>query len=352
MPKFGLSTEICFGVEAAEALKPYGGQRALLVTDPYFELNGAAAELLGLFAPESGCFSKVGGEPTVELAAEGASLLRSLQPRLLIALGGGSAIDCAKGMLAVTEAGEQPCFIAIPTTSGTGSEVTSYAILTHGGVKQVLREERLRPNLAILDSRYVRSLPPALVADGGMDALCHGFEALVAKHASPFTEALALQAVKTLFRLLPLAYRGRQEVGQALLTASCMAGIAFDRAGLGACHALAHALGGRFHRPHGRLNALLLPRVVAWHLRCCPGLYAPLVESLGLSSGRALVYALNRLCRELGLPKSLSALKLSREELLGELKPLCRTALADPCSSSDPCSPTEGDYAGILRECL
>lgn len=349
MLEFSLATKIVVG-DALSALEPWRGQRALLVADPFFEKNGTAARFLAQFDPQSRVFAQIGGEPTVELAARGAQLLQELQPQVLLALGGGSAIDCAKGMLAVS--GQSPYLIAVPTTSGTGSEVTSFSILSHNGVKKVLLEERLRPGLAILDEGFLAALPAALVADGGIDALSHALEAAVARKATAFTDALAAGAAETLLRLLPASYRGEKGARGPIHQAACMAGMAFDRAGLGACHALSHALGGRFHLPHGRLNAVLLPAVVEYNLEKCGERYAALAKRLGLSAGRALVFALRRLRRELGLPKSLTAAGIPREALTGQMQHICRAAMEDPCTASNPRTPTAEDYSRILRKCL
>lgn len=349
MQEFSLSTKICYGKDALQALQPWYGQPALLVTDPFFEQNGTAAGILAHFSPESRLFSPAGGEPTVALAARGAELLQQTAPRVLLALGGGSAIDCAKGMLAASGFG--PELIAIPTTSGTGSEVTSFAVLSHNGIKKVLLDEKLRPKLAILDEGFLGALPASLVADAGMDALCHALEAAVAKKATPLTTALAISAADTLLRLLPASFRGDLSVRGEVHLAACMAGIAFDYAGLGACHALSHALGGHFHLPHGRLNAVLLPAVLEYNLAQCATLYAAPAKKLGFSTGRSLVYGLKHLCRELKLPGTLRAAGIPREELLHSLKELCQAALADPCTAHNPRVPTQEDYAGILRKC-
>ncbi len=349
MLDFSLSTRICFGDDALDALEAFRGQKALLVADPFFEKK--AEELRTQYGFRAEIFSRVSGEPTVALAAQGAQLLQSLQPQLLIALGGGSAIDCAKGMLAVSELRDIR-FVAIPTTSGTGSEVTSFAILTHEGVKRVLVEERLRPQIAILDGRFLSKLPPGLVADGGMDALSHALEAAVAQKANGFTEALAVSAAQRLLQLLPESFNGNTAVRLQLHLAATMAGIAFDRAGLGACHALSHALGGRFHLPHGRLNAVLLPRVIEYNLGTCPERYGVLAKKLGLSSGRSLIYALGRLRRLLGLPHSLTAAGIAPEALRAVLGEVAEAALADPCSASNPRKPGKQDYMGLLRRCL
>lgn len=347
---FSLPTRLVYGADALSVLKEWQGQTALLVTDPYFTKNGTAQRLLSGFSPESRVFSEVTADPSVALAAKGARLLEECRPRVLLALGGGSAIDCAKGMLAVSETEAE--LVAIPTTSGTGSEVTSFAILTHEGVKKVLVEERLRPKMAILDETLLQSLPSSLIADAGMDTLCHALEAAAAKKATPFSDALAISALNTVLSLLPASFEGDKGVRGEVHCAACMAGIAFDHAGLGACHALSHALGGRFHLPHGRLNAVLLPQVLEFNLQKNLALYNRLAKACGLSSARGLVFAVRRLRRQLKLPQSLTGAGIPREQLLQELSSLCETALADPCTASNPRSPTRADYAAILRKCL
>ena len=350
MLDFCVSTRLVCGKDALSALGEYRGQKALLVTDPYFMKNGTAQQLLGSFSSDSRCFSEITAEPTVELAAKGAKLLQELNPRLLLALGGGSAMDCAKGMLAAS--GLCPIFIAIPTTSGTGSEVTSFTILSHDGIKKVLVEKSLRPQIAILDDSLLAEMPPSVIADSGMDTLSHAIEAAAAKNASPFSNALAVSALRSVLRLLPLSFRGDRSVRGELHCAACMAGLAFDHAGLGACHALSHALGGRYHLPHGKLNAILLPAVLEYNRETHPELYTSLGAACSLSSSRGLIFAIRRLRQELRLPQSLSAAGLSRQTVIEDLPRLCATAMADPCSLQNPRTPSEGDYAALLRKCL
>jgi alcohol dehydrogenase class IV len=236
----------------------------------------------------------------------------------------------------------RPYFVAIPTTSGTGSEVTSFAILTHQGVKHPLVEAHIRPDLAILDDSLLGNLPQSLIADGGMDALSHCAEALVAKNSSPFTQALAVSAFQTLTELLPQSYEGDSSVRGKLHCAATMAGIAFDHSGLGICHSLSHALGGRFHVPHGRLNAILLPHVIGFNRSHCS--YLPL--------GTNVVFGLSRLRRRLGLPQSLKEVGISREALHTALEDLAIATLEDPCTATNPRPVTLEDCKTLLKECL
>ena len=190
MGQFYCKTRVLWGEDALKWLSQGKWERLLLVTDPYFAQNGWAKGIADRVAAEKKeIWDKVKPDPTVELAAEGTALMRSFKPDLLIALGGGSAMDTAKAMGYF--AGEDVTFVAIPTTSGSGSEVTDFAILTHGAVKQPLVDRRLQPDAALLLPELVAGLPPALVADGGFDALSHATESFVAKNANPITQALA-----------------------------------------------------------------------------------------------------------------------------------------------------------------
>ena len=146
--------------------------------------------------------------------------------------------------------------VAVPTTSGSGSEVTDFAILTHNGVKHPLVDPRLRPDVAILDEELLMGLPKSLIADGGFDVIAHAVEAFVARDAGTITDCFAREAFCTAYAALPASYAGRKEVRLKVHRAATMAGIAFTQAGLGLCHAMSHALGGMFHLPHGRLNAI------------------------------------------------------------------------------------------------
>ncbi len=340
MQTFQLSTKLCFGDGALAALRELPIQRALLVTDPFFAKNGTAARIAELCKGEVQVFSEVQPDPPLSLVARGVALLRDFKPDTLIALGGGSAIDCAKGMLSLS--GRELYFVAIPTTSGTGSEVTSFAVLTHEGVKHPLVEKNLRPQLAILDDSLLQGLPKGLIADAGMDVIAHCVEAVAAKGASSVSHALAVSAYHTTMKLLPQSYEGDVSVRGAIHCAATMAGAAFDNAGLGACHALSHALGGVFHLPHGKLNGILLPHVMEFNRSHAP---YPLL-------GSNPIFAVTRLRRRLQLPASLTEAGLPRDKILQQAGAICKAALADPCSQGNPRPLSEGDYLALLRASL
>ena len=341
MQEFYCKTKIISGKDALDWLKDQKCRQLLVVADPYFQQNGWAEGIAGrVQAEKREFFTKVKPDPTVELAAEGTALMRQVQPDLLIALGGGSAMDTAKAM--VYFAGEGVKFIAIPTTSGSGSEVTNFSVLTHGEVKHPLVEHRIQPDVAILAAELVEKLPPALVAEGGFDVLSHALESFVATGANEMTRALAGSAFSAAFALLPASYRGDTRVRGKLHLASTMAGLAFSQSGLGMCHALSHSLGGIFHIPHGRLNAILLPEVVACNAAAAGSEYAKLSRMAGLGGSadtigvRNLRNGLIRLRKELGLPATLQEAGVQQQKLWHHSDAIVAAAMQDPCMATNP----------------
>ena len=353
MEEFICATRIIMGAGAVEALKNEHFQRLLIVSDPFFHQNGRA-ERLGQYAKEYRIFHKVMPDPSVELVAEGTALVKAFQPDGIVALGGGSAMDCAKAM-AFFGGGDIP-LIAIPTTSGSGSEVTDFAILTHNGVKHPLVDPLLRPKIAILDSDLLAELPQSLIADCGFDILAHALEAWVGKNANAFTDALALDAFATAIEHLEASFAGDRAVRLKVHTASTMAGLAFTHGGLGLCHALAHALGGQFHVPHGRLNAILLPAVISCNAELAGAKYAELSRRMGLGSGsdamsvRNLKNALIRLRSALKLPGTLTQAGVDPGNLKDLSDQIVSAALADPCCATNPVPVTAELLHRVLRE--
>ena len=341
MMQFSCGTRIMAGSGAAAALKEMDAKRLLVVTDPYFAKNGTAERIAALSgSPKWEIYDGVRPDPTVELAAEGTAKVKAFEPDLVVALGGGSAMDCAKAMVYFAESRAR--LVAIPTTSGSGSEVTDFSVLTHNGVKYPLVDPGIRPWAAILDDELLKELPPSLVADAGFDILCHALEALAAKNAGAITDALARDSFCAAFSALPASFAGDQTVRLRIHTAATMAGMAFSQAGLGVCHALAHSLGGLYHVPHGRLNAILLPAVVE---RNAPGAgykYAQLARAAGLGGAsevmalRNLKNALMGLRRQLRLPENLAQAGIAPAQLKQDREKIVTAALADPCCRTNP----------------
>ena len=353
MQEFYCKTKIISGEKALDWLGTQCCKRLLVVTDPYFCENGLAQNVAERVQADRGeIFSKVKPDPTVELAAEGTALMRQFQPELLIALGGGSAIDTAKAMCHF--AGERVKFVAIPTTSGSGSEVTNFSVLTHGAVKYPLIHPRLQPDVAIIAEELVQSLPPKLVAEGGFDVLSHALEAVAATKADAMSTALAETAFCTAFRLLPASFKGDTRVRGTVHLASTMAGVAFSQAGLGVCHALSHSLGGIFHLPHGMLNAILLPEVITCNLPAAGAAYSAVARRLGLGESsdtiavRNLRNALLRLRKQLQLPSTLQEAGVEPWELQANMEKILETAIKDPCMATNPVKPD----AFLLRKML
>lgn len=234
---FACGTKIIAGPGARWSLKDQGAKRVFLVTDSFFSEKGTALEIAQALGETYEIFDQVIPDPTAELIARGTARLKAFHPDLVVALGGGSPMDTAKAM--VYFSGEQIPLAAIPTTSGSGAEVTDFAIVTHDEVKHPLVSERLRPQWAILDSELLTELPRSLIADAGFDVLAHALEAVAGRNASPITDALARDAFRTAYSLLPASYGGDPSVRLAIHQAATMAAMAFSQAGLGICHALA-----------------------------------------------------------------------------------------------------------------
>ena len=355
MEIFSCKTQIVSGAGSVSYLKELESKRLFLVTDPFFMENGTARNLAVLSGAEKWeIFDKVMPDPSVELAAEGTALVRQFQPDVIVALGGGSAIDCAKAMAYFS--GVDAKFVAIPTTSGSGSEVTDFAILTHKQTKHPLVDKKLCPDVAILDSGLLEALPKGLIADTGFDVLCHAMEAYVAKSGSFFTQTLAKEAFCAALALLPASFAGQKQVRLRLHNAATMAGLAFSQSGLGLCHALAHSLGGMFHLPHGRLNAILLPAVIDCNANVCADKYAELARSAGLSGAadavavRNLKNALIRLRKEMGMPQTLKEAGVDPRQVWHHTAKLVQDVLADPCCSTNPMPVEDFMVRRILEE--
>ena len=341
MEEFSCKTKVVSGSGTIRRLGKLEKKRLFLVADPFFVKNGVAQKV----AEVSGCreveiFDRVQPDPTVELAAEGTARLRAFQPDLLVALGGGSAMDLAKAM-GYFGKGDYT-LAAIPTTSGSGSEVTDFAILTHGKVKHPLVDRRLRPDLAILDGDLLQELPKGLIAETGFDVLTHALEGYVARGSGSISDLYAREAFSSAYASLPASYAGNKSVRLKVHLAATMAGMAFSQAGLGLCHAMAHSLGGLFHVPHGRLNAILLPAIVTCNAHVCGKKYAELARAAGMGGSadtiavRNLRNSLLRLRRELNLPETLAQAGVDPRSVWQNAEQIVEATLADPCCKSNP----------------
>ena len=314
MERFQLKPTIFFGSDALAALEGLAGRRVMVITDSFLAQSGLLERVRARLRDCTvEVFDQVVPDPPLELVAQGARALAEFRPQAVVAFGGGSPMDCAKAML---EFGKK---------LGTGADI-----------------------------RFV-AVPTAVTADTGMDVLTHAAEAYVARGATPYTDALAEKAFTLAWQNLRPAWETAGESGAKgnMLLASNLAGIAFNAAGLGICHSLAHALGGRFHLPHGRLNALILPHVI--HFNAADGTaaekYGRLARLCGLAANpRSLAAGLNRLRAQLKLPERLSACGVEGKELTAALDGLAEAAQADLCAPSNPRPAAAEDLKSLLRE--
>ena len=354
MENFSCKTKIVSGNGAISALAELNAKRILLVADPYFQKTDLPNRLkTASKGAEMATFFQVSPDPSVELSAKGTAAVQAFRPDTVIALGGGSAMDCAKAM--VFFSGLPITFVAVPTTSGSGSEVTDFAILTHDGVKHPLVDKRLQPDMAILDGNLLDSLPKSLIADAGFDILAHALESFVATNAGAISQALAADAFNTALTHLSASFAGDTSVRLKVHQAATMAGMAFSQSGLGLCHAISHALGGQFHLPHGRLNAILLPAVVEANSGANKH-YADISRRVGLGGTAELVAvrnlknALIRLRKELNLPATLSQAGIPAREVWQATDTIVNAALADPCAATNPVKPDENMVRNVLQQ--
>ena len=354
MERFSVPTTVCFGPGALDALGELAGRRVLVVTDAFLARSGLLDQILSRL---TGCtvetFTDVVPDPPLEVVAKGVHKVEEFRPDALVAFGGGSPMDCAKAMAHFSTL--RPPLWAIPTTAGTGSEVTSFAVLTDSqrGIKYPLVDNSLLPQTAVLEPSFLTGVPPSVTADTGMDVLTHAAEAYVANHATPYSDALAEKAFALAWENLPAAFRGELEAKANMLLASNLAGLAFNAAGLGICHGLAHTLGGRYHVPHGRLNAMLLPHVIRFNAaeEKAARKYGKLAKPCGLTpTWRALAAALDRLRSQLKLPAKLTACGVEGKTVKADADAIASSALADRCTPANPRAVTADDVKAILKE--
>lgn len=337
--------------------------RPLLVTDKSIRELGLTRDLERVLKEHQiscAIYDGTRPNPTTDMVMEALRIYRENRCDSIIAFGGGSPMDCAKAMLYFGKKLGAPgeiTFAAVPTTAGTGSEVTSFAVLTDPvrGIKYPLVDDGLLPDQAILDPALLAGVPPAVTADTGMDVLAHAAEAYVARGATPYSDALAEKAFTLAWANLPAAFAatGDSPAKGEMLLASNLAGLAFNAAGLGLCHSLAHALGGRFHVPHGRLNALIFPHVLTYNAagRESAAKYAHLAGLCGLApTPRALSAGWSRLRARLGLPDRLAACGVEAKKLHAALDELAAAALGDLCAPSNPRRPSAEDVRALLKE--
>ncbi len=379
----------CMPVALDELKHVMDKKRAFIVTDSFLYMNGYTKPItdkldeLGIVYQ---CFSDVQPDPTLANAQAGAKAMTAFKPDVIIALGGGSAMDAGKIMWVMYEhpevdfqdmamrfidirkrvytfpkMGEKAYFVAIPTSSGTGSEVTSFAVITdqETGVKYPLADYELMPDMSIVDADNMMSQPKGLTSASGVDVLTHALEAYASVMATDYTDGLALKAMKNVFEYLPRAYENGNDVEARckMADASCMAGMAFNNAFLGVCHSMAHKLGAFHHIPHGIANALLISMVVEYNAAECPrkmgtfsqyqyphtmARYAECARFVGIQAKddaeavQKLIAKIEDLKEKVGIKKTIADYGVDEKYFLETLDDMCEKAFDDQCTGANP----------------
>ncbi|MBO1264298.1 bifunctional acetaldehyde-CoA/alcohol dehydrogenase [Proteiniclasticum sp. SCR006] len=375
---------------ALKELKDLKKKKAYIVTDKVLYDLGYCNQMIRVLEEQDidfRIFTDVEPDPTLATAKKGAEEMQSYNPDVIIALGGGSPMDAAKIMWTLYEhpevrfedlamrfmdirkriypfpkLGEKATFIAVPTTSGTGSEVTPFAVITDEktGVKYPLADYELTPDMAIIDTELMMKIPKGLTAASGFDALVHAMEAYVSVLASEYTNGLALEAIRLIFKYLPLCYtegETNEKAREKMAHASTMAGMAFANAFLGVCHSMAHKLGAFHHVSHGLANAMLIDEVVRFNAEESPVKmaafpqykypnitfrYARIADYLGLGGNtdeekiELLIDALDELKKKLDIPSTIQELGVSEKKFLSSLDDMSSQAFDDQCTGANP----------------
>ena len=366
MTQFYGKTKICYGHYALETLEELPCQRGFVVTDPFMMKSGFADQVFSHLEragiPHT-VFDAVEPDPSLETVTRGAIAFVRAEADLIVALGGGSAIDTAKAIAFFAHKADparpRPLLAAIPTTSGTGSEVTAISVVTDKAneVKIPLNDELLIPDVAILDARFTRTLPPHVTAVTGMDVLTHAIEAYTSRDSNAFTTIYAEQAIRYVFSYLYRAYQQMDdmEARENMLLGSCMAGMAFNNSGLGITHSMAHSLGGLFHVPHGLANAVLLPYVIRFNSFDAGVRYRDIARFLGLEAATveegvtSLIKAVRDLNVSMNIPEGIRSLKVNETVFRDHLDTMANNALHDICTGGNPRRPSHDDIKTLLE---
>lgn len=357
---FSVKPTINVGDDSLEILNSLGANKIFFVTDPFVVESKMIDQVISLLDKNISydIFSKIKPDPSQELVEEGKKALKTSNPDLICAIGGGSAIDATKAVIydIYKEEKVKKTFVAIPTTAGTGSESTNFAVVTVGNDKKVLIDDIMLPDYALLIPKFTKTVPNFITADTGMDVLTHAIEAYSSKNASIYTDTFAETCIKTVFEILPKVYNDgdRLKLREKMLEVSNMAGIAFNNAGLGINHSLAHTIGGIFHISHGRLNAILLPYVIEYNCKNSDDARKKLddlAQKLNHKDYTCLIKVIKGMNKKFNIPEKLSELgKIDEKVYQDSIEKMALTALNDRCTPTNPALATKFDLANILRD--
>lgn len=374
MQTFRIKTQVCFDKDALNLLSGFSGVNAVIFTDAFLVKCGAAQRVADQLrnCKNVSIFSEIKPDPPIELIAQGLEFLLNADADIVVALGGGSSIDAAKAtILMAKRSGKKDNIklIAVPTTSGTGSEVTSFAVITDRtkGIKYPLVDDELLPDIAILDPSFVVSAPPRITADTGFDVITHALEAYISTAANDYSDALAEKALELAFAYLPKAYMDGTDIiaRDKMHTASCLAGMAFNAVSLGVNHGIAHQLGAKFHIPHGRANAMLLPYVMEFNADLPANFgakeetrasvrIASIAKRIGLAGNntnslvKALLAHLKYMLAMTDTPATLADAGVQKTDYEANKNAIISAALKDACTATNPRPVTPADVEKIL----
>ncbi len=365
MSRFTIPRDVYFGEGVVSELKNITGKKAVIVIGGESVKKIGALEKVESYLKEANIETRViegvEPDPSVETVMKGVEVLNEFQPDWIVGLGGGSPIDAAKAMWIFHEYPDftfeeaavpfnlptlrtKAKFIAIATTSGTGTEVTSFSVITDNktGIKYPIADFNITPDIAIVDPDLAQSMPQELVAHTGMDALTHAFEAYVSKANNAITDALSIKAIEMIEENLLDSYKGDKEARSEMHMAQCLAGMAFSNAILGIVHSMAHKSGAIFDIVHGCANAIYLPYVIEFNRKDASGVYAEIAKRLELDGKNeeelvdSLVAMIKDFNKELSIPSSLKELGIKEDLFKENLDEVARTAVEDPCTGTNP----------------
>ena len=378
MVRFTIPREVYFGENALDKLASISGSKAMLVVgSERLKKDGTTARIQSLLKKagiESDIFSGIEADPSITTVMKGVAAMNSYNPDWIIGIGGGSPIDAAKAMwifyehpdftfeeaakpFNLPELRRKARFIAIPTTSGTGTEVTSFSVITdyETGMKYPIADYNITPDIAILDTCLVADMHRPLIADTGMDALTHAIEAYTSTMANPITDGLAIKAIQMIVRDLPASYEGDVTARNSVHLAQCMAGMAFSNAILGVVHSMAHKTGRVLDIAHGRANAIYLTYSTQYNARTAPEKYAEIARYLGLEGKTdaelvtALVDCIKKLRSDLNMPSSLKEHGTDETFFMSHIKEIAKEAVGDPCTGTNPRPVSEEEMTGLFE---
>lgn len=369
MNEFKLKPSIIYGEDSLDYLKKLKSKKVFIVTDKVMvqlKIVNRVTEIFNSLNIPVVIFDQVEPNPTVETVEKGLKMMIEADADTIIGFGGGSPIDACKAMLyfqlkfyeTLNVNKDKPMFIAIPTTSGTGSEVTSYSVITNNSSKIALSRDEMLPDVAILNPAFTRTLPKPVIADTGIDALTHAIEAYVSNKRSPFTNSMAIEAIELLYKNLFKHYSNVEELSYRMNVqqASCLAGIAFNNSSLGINHSLAHTIGGKFHISHGRSNAIILPYVMYENMKVIPEIYAEISQKVGLPSKNieegcaALMIFVKEINKLMGIQNSFKEFGVKEEEFLEYIPTMIADIKKDICTGNNPKKLTDKEYEELLKK--